>query len=176
MRIKRTPLGITTASMALAAGIALTAATGMAMAAPKPPGPLTEFTLPSQDFAGLNGYCQDFDVKVSYSSAAAPHGQKEVWAGRGTVTVTNETSNKSLTYNASGPGTFKSIDGPAVTYDLHGPNFFWTTAGNSYQDVPEIVYTTGRVRFTYQGTFAEPGLTTAWQLNGTATDVCAALS
>ena len=170
MRMKR----IFWAVAAVSAGLIATA--GPAIAAPTPPVQPFDIDLASQATDGPNGYCPDFAVHVHYLSASAPHGPGPVFAGPGSVTLTNLNSGKTLTYNASGPGTITSTSNPdTVTYQVYGPNVFWTSVGNSYSGVPQIAYTTGHLQFTYQGTLEEPGKTTAYSLNGKSTDVCAAL-
>jgi hypothetical protein len=86
--------------------------------------------------------------------------------------VTNQTSRESVSYNVSGPGTVVSEPNGAFSIDAHGPNLLWTTPANSYPGVPTISYTTGHVTLRV----AASGLTTAYNLAGRQTDVCAVLA
>jgi hypothetical protein len=96
------------------------------------------------------------------------------------VTATNLSSGKSLSYNISGPGTVTTRLDPATgdylgfTIDSAGPNLLWTLPENSYQGVPTLSYTTGRIHVEVDAN----GMTTAYDLAGGSrqTDVCAALS
>jgi hypothetical protein len=145
----------------------LFAAAGIAQAAP--PLPKTNDTiLPAGEF------CEDFDVHlVTYSaSSERPRAGSGFFAGPGFATVTNTTTNETLTYNISGPGTVLS-DESSVTVDARGTNLFWTTEANSAEGVPQISYTSGPVHFTVNAT---TGVTTDYSHTGPTTDVCAALS
>jgi hypothetical protein len=160
MRVLRTLFAAATVTASLFA------AAGLAQAAP--PLPITnDIVLPAGDF------CQGFDVHlVTYSaSTERPRPGSGFFAGPGFATVTNTTTNKTLTYNISGPGTVSS-DGSTLTVDARGTNLFWTTKANSFKGVPQISYTSGPVHFAVDAA----GLTTEYSHTGRTTDVCAALS
>jgi hypothetical protein len=87
--------------------------------------------------------------------------------------VTNDDTGKSITYNVSGPGTQTVFLDGSFTIDAAGPNLLWTTVENSKPaGVPQLAYTTGRVRLAVDKT----GHTTSYQLNGRSTDVCTKLA
>ncbi|GAA3387059.1 hypothetical protein [Cryptosporangium minutisporangium] len=146
--------------------------------ADRPPTTSGTFVLPGTTSAGANGYCP-FDVRIDFTSrqrvreTTEPDGTKVTKAtGNATATVTNVSTGKTLRYNISGPGTTTTHPDGAFEGDLTGANLLSTTVANSYSGVPQLAYTTGRVRFSV----AASGLTTSYQLNGRSTDVCAALS
>ena len=58
----------------------------------------------------------------------------------------------------------------AFSLDLHGPNLLWTTPAKSYPGVPFLSYTTGHVTVSVNAS----GMTTAYSLHGSQTDVCQA--
>jgi hypothetical protein len=126
----------------------------------------------------LAGYCT-FPVQVSVTSneyiihqSTAPDGTiTDQITGNQVYTLTNETSGKSITYQANGPGTLVLYPDGAFSVDASGPNLFYTTPADSYPGVPYISYTTGHVTFAVDAS----GLTTAYSLNGRQTDVCQAL-
>jgi hypothetical protein len=153
-----------------AASTGLIAVTGPAQAAPPQPTPFS-LTLPSQQNEGANGYCQNFPVLVEGTSYQELRGGGKI-TGRGTATVTNVETGKSLTYNINGPATITTTPDGGFAVDATGPNLLYTTAANSYPGVPQLAYTTGHVQFTVNGS----GLTTSYHLSGKSTDVCAALS
>jgi|tagenome__1003787_1003787.scaffolds.fasta_scaffold20499256_1 hypothetical protein len=147
-----------------------------------PLGPQTPFHLPAQTPLGgaVTGYCPGFSVLVDYTrsneyyttSTAADGTVTQKYTGDARITVTNENTHKSITYNASGPGTFVSFPDGSSSGDLHGPNLLWTKLDKSYPGVPTLSYTTGHVSFHTESS----GMTTAYSLSGHRTDVCAALA
>ena len=96
----------------------------------------------------------------------------------GHATATVSANGKTLTYNISGPGVATYYPDTSLHTEVAGgPNLLWTTVANSYPGVPQLAYSTGRVQFTL--TDVSPpgsGVTTAYSLNGSRTDVCAALA
>jgi hypothetical protein len=175
-------MNTTRTSLVIAAAAAgLLAAAGPAQADPLPTTPQT-FKLPGTNDVGDAGYCP-FPVTIQYSSVqkvtetTLPNGGEEFrFTGHAQAIVTNDNTGKSITYNASGPGTQTFFSFPRTdvnfTIDAAGPNVLWTTRGNSARGVPQIAYTTGRVQVTVD----ENGHTTGYQLNGSSTDVCAKLA
>jgi hypothetical protein len=124
-----------------------------------------------------------FPVTIQYFSnqkgpqTTLPNGAEEFrFTGHAKAIVTNDNTGESITYNVSGPGTQTFFSFPRTdvdfTIDAAGPNLLWTTRGNSFPGVPQIAYTTGRVRVAVDKT----GKTTNYQLNGRSTDVCAKLA
>jgi hypothetical protein len=160
---------------AVAAAIAgLVALAGPAQAEPPQAEPFS-FDLPGTDIsvegvpaAGDDGYCS-FPVRIEGVSNQFPD---EHPTGFGSATVTNLVTNETLTFNVSGPGKFTFPTTGGFTLDAAGPWLTWTTVANSFEDVPQLAYTTGHLRFSVD----EDGLTTSYKLNGESTDVCAALS
>jgi hypothetical protein len=92
--------------------------------------------------------------------------------GNATVVATNTETGKAISYQINGPGTFTTNPDGSFTIDAAGPNLLFTTVANSYQGVPQLAYTTGRVQISV----ASNGVTTSYKLNGRSTDVCAALA
>jgi hypothetical protein len=86
--------------------------------------------------------------------------------------VTNTDTDETLKFNISGPGTVTNNNLPPFTIDAHGPNLLWTTVANSFEDVPQLAYTTGHVQVTVDAS----GQTTSYKLTGHSTDVCALLA
>jgi hypothetical protein len=166
MKSRRTFLSLAAAST----GLMAVAVAGPAQAAPPQPTPFS-FTLPSQQSDGVNGFCKNFPVLVEGTSYQELRGGGKI-TGRGTATVTNRTTGKSLTYNINGPATVTTTPDGGFAVDATGPNLLYTTVANSYPGVPQLAYTTGHVQFTVNGS----GLTTSYHLSGKSTDVCAALS
>jgi hypothetical protein len=157
--------------------------TGLLLAAPAgaqpPPVPLT------QDPVTLEGYCEDFNVRITFpvfnqsiiQQTVEPDGTTTVKiAGHAQSTVTNLSTGESVTYNTSGPATLVFYPDGTISVDAAGPNLLWTAPENlaHFPDVPTISYTTGHVTFTV----AASGETTAYELAGGArqTDVCAVLA
>ena len=100
-----------------------------------------------------------------------PNGGEEFrFTGHAKAIVTSDGRGESITYNVSGPGTQTFYPRSAVdfTIDAAGPNLLFTTVENSSPGVPQLAYTTGRVRLAVD----EDGQTTSYQLNGRSTDVC----
>lgn len=128
--------------------------------------------LPGTDTAGSAGYCS-FPVTVVYTSDQQLRpGPNGLTTGHATATVTNDTTGKTLTYNVSGPGKVTNNPDGSFAVVAGGPNLLWTTVANSYPGVPQLAYSTGRVQFSV----ASSGKTTSYSLNGSRTDVCAALA
>jgi hypothetical protein len=86
--------------------------------------------------------------------------------------VTNVATGETLTYKVSGPGTVIVNEDGSFSGDASGQNLLWTSVENSFEGVPQLAYSTGRVRFVVD----ENGLTTGYTLNGRRIDVCAALA
>ena len=137
--------------------------------------------LPTPDPVVLEGYCDGFTAVVTFTKmnqyiirqTTAPDGTTTLRiAGHAEAAVTNQTTDKSVTYNISGPGTVVIYPDGAFSIDAHGPNLLWTAPENSFPGVPTISYTTGHV--TVQ--VAASGQTTSYQLRGRQTDVCAVLA
>jgi hypothetical protein len=144
------------------AGLLLMA--GPAQAAPP-------FPVVVDEVLAAGDYCTGFAVHVvQYSKSTDAH-HRGFFTGPGYAVVTNTTTNKSITYNVSGPGTPTSNPDRGFSVRATGTNLFWTTRANSYPGVPQISYTTGPLSFTVAGS----GKTTAYQHSGSTTDVCAAL-
>ena len=141
--------------------------------------PRQPYPNPTQPFT-LAGYCA-FPVQVDYTRSneyiihrsTAPDGTiTQQITGYAAINVTNETTGKSLTYHANGPGTVVTYPDGAFSVNSHGPSLFWTTPQDSYPGVPPISYTTGNVSFSVDPS----GLTTSYNLDGSQTDVCQALA
>jgi hypothetical protein len=89
----------------------------------------------------LEGYCTDptFDVLLTYTDAnqyivrrtVAADGT-ETWrvTGKAKVTLTNTTSDESVSYNLSGPGTIVFYPDGSFSVDAGGPNLFYTLRAN----------------------------------------------
>lgn len=154
---------------------------GPASASPPVPylEPTTPFVLPGTSTAGTDGVCA-FPVLVSYSgvrqhvrSSTLPDGTiVSQIEGSASITVTNDVSGKTLTYNASGPGTVTVHPDGSFSFIAHGTNLFWTTVGNSAPGVPQLEFATGLISVSV----ASSGRTLSHSLQGTSTDVCAALA
>jgi hypothetical protein len=167
--------------LAAAAAIAgLVALAGPAQAVP-PQAQHTLIPLDGTNTAGVNGYCA-FPVEIDYLSnqkgkdTSGPPGSTAThFTGFASATVTNLATNKTLTFNVSGPGTFTDLDslpGGAFTLDVMGHNLLWTTVANSFPGVPQLAFSTGHVQVSVD----DAGLTTTYELNGKATDVCKLLA
>jgi hypothetical protein len=131
------------------------------------------FELTAPDYCNFNLLVEVVTTNEYFTAtqnADGPTTQK--FTGSAFVTVTNETTGKTLPYNISGPGTETFYPNGAFTADLAGPELLWTTHANSYDGVPTLSYTTGHVTFSVDQT----GKTTAYHLDGHRTDVCAALA
>jgi hypothetical protein len=135
----------------------------------------------------LAGYCDGFTVLVTvtdmneyiiHETVATDGTTTQQITGFARVTLTNEATNKSVSYVISGPGTAVYYPGGAFSLDLHGPNLLWTLPENSFPGVPTISYTTGHVRVQVAAPAGDEllGDTTAYQLDGRQTDVCAVLA
>jgi hypothetical protein len=133
------------------------------------------FTLPGTDTAGGNGYCP-FAVSVTYTNnQQARPGPNGITTGNATATVS--ANGKTLTYNVSGPSKATYFpDGNLHTAVAGGPNLLYTTVDSSYSGVPQLAYSTGHVQFSLTDAAPPSGVTTAYSLNGSRTDVCAALA
>jgi hypothetical protein len=159
--------------LAAAAAIAgLVALPGTAQAAPPQ---AQTFTIPLEgtDTAGDNGFCAFPVVIVATTNQLTPH-DKPVnnLTGFGSATVTNTVTGETLTFNISGPGTVTNNNVPPFTIKAHGPNLLWTTVANSFDDVPQLAYTTGHVQVKVDAS----GQTTSYKLTGHSTDVCELLA
>jgi len=129
-------------------------------------------------------FCTGFDVLVTFEdfnqyiihSTTASDGTITLQiTGRARATVTNLTTDKSVSYNISGPGTVVLYPNFTIkSGDLAGPNLLFTSQANSFPGVPTISYTTGHVTFEVDPS----GLTTSYSLAGGSrqTDVCAVLA
>ena len=161
--------------LAAAAAIAgLVALPGAAQAAP-PQAQTFTIDLPGTNEPGVgdNGFCP-FPVQiVAVTNQLTPH-DKPVnnLTGFGSATVTNTVTGETLKFNISGPGTVTNNNLPPFTIDAHGPNLLWTTVANSFEDVPQLAYTTGHVQVTVDAS----GQTTSYKLTGHSTDVCKLLA
>ena len=92
--------------------------------------------------------------------------------GQATAIAINGDTGKQLAFNVSGPSkTVNNHDG-TTTLVSGGPNLLFTTRANSYPNVPELAFSTGRVEFT----LSPSGKTTSYSLNGSRTNVCDALA
>src|SRR5512132_54189 len=139
--------------------------------------------LPTPEPIVLEGYCPGFTAVVTYtafnqyiiSTTTASDGTTTLKiTGHAQVTVTNQTTGKSVSYNISGPGTIVIYPDGAFSIDAAGPNLLWTLPENSFPGVPTISYTTGHVTVFVDAS----GQTTSYRLAGGArqTDVCAVLA
>jgi hypothetical protein len=159
----------------LAAAAAIAGLVALPAAAHAAPPQAQTFTSPLEgtDTAGDNGFCPFPVVIVATTNQLTPH-DKPVnnLTGFGSATVTNTLTGEMLTFNISGPGTVTNNNVPPFTIDAHGPNLLWTTVANSFEDVPQLAYTTGHVQVTVNAA----GLTTEYELTGRSTDVCALLA
>jgi hypothetical protein len=158
---------------------------GAAFAAPAsadPPLPIPAsdpFTLPGRDTEGDDGFCQ-FPVLVTFTRSTAHYRESTLpdgtvvqkIEGSAFVTVMNETTGTSLSYNISGPGTVTIYTDGSFALDLHGPNLLWTTVANSFAGVPQLAYTHGHVLVDVDPS----GHTASYSLSGNSVDVCAALA
>jgi len=161
MRIPRRSVAVATAVLATFALM------GTAYAAEP-----VEIPLPGTDFAGSGGYCS-FPVTIIYTSDQQVRpGPQGLTTGHATATVTNDRTGETITYNISGPGKITNNPDGSFAVVAGGPNLLWTTVGNSHPGVPQLAYSTGRVQFSV----ASSGRTTSYSLNGSRTDVCAALA
>src|SRR5690242_12395373 len=106
---------------AVVAIVGLLAVVGPAQAAP-PPLPVTNDVVLAQ-----GDYCAGFAVHVVTYSASSDVHHPGLFTGPGYAIVTNTTSNKSITYNISGPGTVTSNPDGGYSVSAKGPNLFWTT-------------------------------------------------
>jgi hypothetical protein len=158
-------------SLAIAAASAGLIALAVPAQAAPPPTPTSGFTitLDANDKQG-RGFC-DFEVLVKGDSFQELRGGGKI-TGAGTATVTNVQTGTSITFNISGPGTPTNTPDGGFAVDAQGNNLFFTTEANSFEGVPQLVYTTGHVQFTVD----RKGLTTSFKLTGSMTDVCEALS
>jgi len=92
---------------------------------------------------------------------------------RGAAFVTLQGNGKSIDLNVSGPGEYLlRPDGSLQSGHASGRNFFQTSLANSAPGVPPLHFTRGRVSFEV----APSGVTTAFELRGQSTDICAVLS
>jgi hypothetical protein len=141
--------------------------------------------LPAFDPETNMGYCDGFTAEITFTdvnqyaihTSTAPNGDITLQiTGRARATVTNQTTDESVSFNISGPGTavFDS-DFNILSVDAHGPNLFWTEQRFSFPDVPFISYTRGHITFTVD---RDSRQTTSYTLAGGArqTDVCAVLA
>ena len=159
--------------------IGATAVTAPASADPPMPLPTGPTALPGTDTAGTAGFCP-FPVLVTVTRSTAhfrestrPDGTVVFKVeGSAFVTVTNETSGKSLSYNISGPGTVTIHPDGSFSLDVHGPNLLWTTVANSFPGVPQLAFTHGHVLVDVDAS----GETVSYSLRGNSVDVCAALA
>jgi hypothetical protein len=92
--------------------------------------------------------------------------------GQLVVQLTNETTGKSVTVNASGPGTGTFYPDGSAAYDLQGPLLNWFTPdAQARYGVPGLALISGHTTAT-----ADPsGTLTSLQIDGQVTDLCAAL-
>ena len=129
----------------------------------------------------LNGYCSGFDVVASYTRSkeyvihqtTAPDGTiTQKITGSAVISLTNATTGKTVTYNASGPGTVIIYPDNSYSVDATGPTLFWTLPQNSYLGVPTISYTRGPVSFYVDAT----GMTTSYSHDGHQINVCDVLA
>lgn len=143
-----------------------------------PPGEVPEtVVLVGTDTAGEDGFCP-FPVRLevvnkqTYTSTPGPGGTVSTrFAGAAFVTAVNDLTEKSVRYNASGPGTTVTAPDGSFRTDGTGPQFSVTTVANSFEGVAPISFTTGRVFFEVDA----QGMTTGYGLRGRAVDVCEAL-
>ncbi len=171
---------MTALAVSLAAS-ALVLLAGPASASPPLPYPesTTPFVLPGTSTAAAGGYCV-FPVLVTYSGVRQHYRQSTLpdgtviqkIEGSVSITVTNQVSGKTLTYNASGPGTVTINPDGSYSFVAHGTNLFYTTVGNSAPGVPQIEFAVGLISVSV----ASSGQTLTHSLQGRSTDVCAALA
>jgi hypothetical protein len=156
--------------LAAAAAIAgLAAFAGPAQAAP--PQPFDPFILQANDDLG-GGYCS-FPVLVGGFSKSGFKGPHDRVTGFTSVTVTNMDTEKKLTFNASGPGTFTNNPDGSFSLDASGPWLTWTTVENSQPaGVLQLAYTNGHLHYEVD----ENGNTQVYTLDGKSQDVCALLA
>jgi hypothetical protein len=166
--------------LAAAAAVAgLVAVAGPAQAAP-PVLQSSSYDLPAATPTDTSGYCLfpvhiDIVAHQKFQETKLPDGTVITHItgySSATVTRTDTTPVKSLTYKISGPGTLTVFPDDSFTIDAGGQNLLWTTVANSFTGVPQVSYTTGHVQVAVD----ENGLTTDYSLSGRQTDVCAALS
>ena len=131
------------------------------------------FVLTAPDYCDFNVLVDVVSTKEYFTSTLNADGSTTLKVtGSAFVTVTNEATGKTLSYNISGPGTETFYPSGAFSADLEGPELLWTTHANSYDGVPTLSYTTGHVTFSVD----QYGKTIAYHLDGHRTDVCAALA
>ena len=160
----------------LIGGVAVTAPVAADPPLPLPTGPTA---LPGQDTLGTAGFCP-FPVLIEYTRSTAHFRETTLpdgtivfkVEGSAFVTVTNQTTGTSLSYNISGPGTLTVRPDGSFSLDVHGPNLLWTTVANSFPGVPQLAYTHGHVVVDV----AASGQTVSYSLSGNSVDVCAALA
>lgn len=177
-------LAVVTAVSALMIG-------GTARAAADPPQPIpgeSPFVLPGTDTDGPNGYCPFTvlgTIPVNNEQGrltTEPNGDVvQTYRGHLTVSLQNADTGKTVSYNASGPGSMTTHPDGSYTVDTHGGNLFYTTVKNTYAGpptVPQVYFSTGHLVFTVAGGplngATDP--TVAWSLTGRLTDVCAVLA
>jgi hypothetical protein len=138
--------------------------------------------LTPQDPTILEGYCPGFTVVLTFTrfnqyivrSSTSDEATTLLITGTATVTATNQSTGKSVSYNISGPGTVVQYPDGSFSLDLKGPNLLYTLSANlkDFPDVPTLSYTHGRVTVAVAG----DGQTTAYSLRGNRTDVCEVLA
>jgi hypothetical protein len=129
------------------------------------------FPIPTPEPLKLEGYCEGFTAVITWTKfnqyiihqMTAPDGTTTLQiTGNAQVTVTNQTTGESVTYNISGPGTIVIEPDGAFSIDAGGPNLLWILPENleQFPDVPTISYTTGHVTVEV----AADGQTTSYTL------------
>jgi hypothetical protein len=129
------------------------------------------FPIPTPEPLKLEGYCEGFTAVITWTKfnqyiihqTTAPDGTTTLQiTGNAQVTVTNQTTGESVTYNISGPGTIVIEPDGAFSIDAGGPNLLWILPENleQFPDVPTISYTTGHVTVEV----AADGQTTSYTL------------
>jgi hypothetical protein len=159
--------------LAAAAAIAgLVALPGPAQAVPPQAVPF-RLPLAGTDAVGRDGVCR-FPVVIDFLTnqlTPRPHNR---FTGYLSATVTRVDTGKTLTFNASGPGTLTNNGIPPFSLNGSGPWLTYTQVKNLPDDVevPPRAYTNGHLQYSVDAN----GKTTSYELNGRSTDVCAALS
>jgi hypothetical protein len=158
-------------------------------AADRPHVPVTAdpVVLPKLDPATGSGYCVGFDARITFEDlnqyiiSETTEGGVTILhiTGRARATVTNLSTNESVSFNISGPGTLRLNADGSFSGDLAGPNLLWTNKSDLvlFPDVPTISYTTGHVTFSAIP-FGDGFRTISYSLAGGSrqTDVCAVLA
>lgn len=119
----------------------------------------------------------DFPVNKEYSTVTVqPDGSTVIsTTGSLVVTATNDLTGKSVTVNASGPGTLSiSPDGSSATAVSRGLTFVFAVNGTTFGFPSNLVVTSGDLAFTFNP--STDSITSLTRMPHLLLDVCGALS